>query len=150
VTEISVSAGQRMDGVDPARLWAFVANPKNISDWAPVRAAGFIGTEVPGVGHTLFLHRRRGARNERAWRCRIQAWEAGHRVTCALETPGAATEQRLELTVGTHGTGDHPAASVRVAYRGDVPRLLAWFYRRRIAQLERRAIRRILGAMVPT
>jgi hypothetical protein len=143
VTAIHVTADRRVEGVDSARVWAFVADPANLERWAPVRSAGYIGTELPGVGHVVFLHRRRDADPDRAWRCRIESWNAGSGVRCSLETPGAASDQEIDLVVGTEGTGSEPAASVRITYRGRVPRGAAAIYRTRIAAMQRRAIERI-------
>ena len=147
MTEISVTAQERAEGVDPASVWAFVADPANVARWAPFRSAGYMGTELPGVGHTLFLHRGRSERADDAWRCRIEAWEAGHRFRCSLETPGTATAQEIEVIVENQGSGAQPVAAVSFAYRGDVPPALAPIYRWRIAAIGRRALHRIFAAV---
>jgi uncharacterized protein YndB with AHSA1/START domain len=136
-----------MDGIDPARVWAFVADPAKIERWAPVRGSSFMGTELPSQGHTVFLHRGRRANPDDAWRCKIETWDAGHGIRCALETPGPAEHQRIQITVDTEGSGDRPVAAVILEYRGDVPRWLAPIYRRRIQTLLRRSVRHIRAAV---
>jgi uncharacterized protein YndB with AHSA1/START domain len=136
-----------MDGIDPARVWAFVADPARIDQWAPVRSSSFMGTELPSQGHTVFLHRTRRRSPDDAWRCRIEAWDAGHAIRCALETPGPAESQEMQITVATEGSGDRPIAAVSLEYRGDVPPWLAPVYRWRIRTMLRRAVRRIRDAV---
>jgi len=143
VTSILVRSVERLDGVDPARVWAFVADPANIVRWAPARTIGYLGTEIPDVGHSLFLHRGRRERAGRAWRCRIAQWEAGHRIRCTLDTPGAARQQEIEVVVETSGSGAAPAADLSLAYRAEVPAPAALLYRWRIAAMERTALRKI-------
>ncbi len=147
MSRISVVAAESIEGVDPARVWAFVADPANVTRWAPVHEAGFMGTELPNAGHTLFLHRDRRARADRAWRCRIDEWEAGHQIRCSLETPGLAEEQSITIVVETRGTGAHAAAALSVGYRGDVPPLLALVYRWRIRAMAERAVRHVVAAV---
>ena len=147
MTEISVITEQRAEGVDPASVWAFVADPANVARWAPFHHAGYMGTELPGVGHTIFLHRGRRERANEAWRCRIEAWEAGHRVRCSLETPGAATAQELEVVVENLGSGALPVAAISLAYRGDVPAALVPIYQWRVSAIGRRALRRVFAAV---
>ena len=148
MTVLRVAAEQRLDGVDPARVWAFVADPKNLATWAPARSTGYLGTELPSAGQTLFLHRARRTNPERAWRCRIEAWDAGHHVRCALETPGAAHDQAVELTVRNDGSGAQPIAVIAIVYRGEVPRIGAWLYRWRVTAMVRRSIRNIHVAVI--
>ncbi len=138
-----------MDGIDPARVWAFVADPENLPRWAPARSTGYMGTELPAVGHTLFLHQRRRADPETAWRCRIEIWDAGHRVRCALETPGVAAQQTVEVTVGSFGSGRVPASGVLIAYEGNVPPLAAPLYRWRVRAMQRTALAKIRKAVTP-
>jgi uncharacterized protein YndB with AHSA1/START domain len=136
-----------MDGVDPARVWAFVANPANLAKWAPARRTGFLGTELPAVGHTMFLHRRHGDDPDRAWRCTIDEWEAGHRIRCRLETPGAAQDQSIEVIVETRGTGPHASTGLGIHYRADVPAGLAPLYRWRVRSMVSHAIRSVAAAV---
>lgn len=143
MTVIAVAVSQEMDGVDPARVWAFVANPANLEKWAPARRVGFMGTELPSVGHSLFLHRGRNEDADRAWRCRIDVWEAGHRIRCTLETPGSAQDQTIEVVVETRGSGSHARTGLGIVYRGDVPGGLAPLYRWRVRSMEERAIRAV-------
>ena len=146
MTTVAVAVLDEMDGVDPARVWSFVADPANLAKWAPARRAGFIGTEMPAVGHTVFLHRGRGDDPDRAWRCRIDEWEAGHRIRCTLETPGYARDQTIEVVAETRGTGAHASTGLRVRYRGDVPAGLAPLYRWRVRSMGEQAIRAVATA----
>jgi hypothetical protein len=147
VTTVAVAVLEEIDGVDPSRVWSFVADPANLATWAPARRAGFIGTELPGVGHTLFLHRRRSNDPDRAWRCRIDEWEAGHRIRCTLETAGYARDQTIEITVETRGTGTHASTGLGIRYRSDVPAGLVPLYRWRVRSMEARAIRSVVAAV---
>ncbi len=145
---IAVAVTREMEGVDPARVWAFVADPANLATWAPAQRTGFLGTELPAVGHTLFLHRTRSERPDRAWRCAIDAWEAGHRIRCSLETPGSAQNQSIELVVETRGTGTHPTTGLAIRYRGDVPGGLAPLYRWRVRAMGERSLRAVATAVI--
>ena len=140
MARVVVEDGLLLPQTDPSAVWALLADPSRITEWAPVRDADFMGTELPGVGHTAFVRVGRRAKPEASWRCRIVAWHAGTHYACEMDTPGLASHQRLDVSVAAEIEEGHPSARVALRYAGRVPWLLAAPYRWRVGTLVRRAL----------
>ncbi len=116
--------GRLLEGIAPSAMWALVANPSRVGEWAGVRAVGYMGTELPSVGQVVFVARRLGP-VRRARRVEIVDWEAGHRYRCALPDRRLATERRFEVVVGAEVEPEGASARLRIAYGAEVVSWLA-------------------------
>lgn len=129
---------------DPARVWALVADPVRIGEWAPLRVVGHMGTELPAVGHAFFANWRRASPDERAVRFEFVEWVAGRSYRCAM-SPAAGVEDR-EIEVRVHSVVESAGATTRVEirHRAETGRWLAPGYR----LLATRRIERALDSIV--
>ncbi len=50
-----LAAAERVFDADPANVWAMIADPSRVGEWAGVVMVGYMGTELPKVGHNLFV-----------------------------------------------------------------------------------------------
>lgn len=137
MTAIVARDGRLLKGADPARVWALVADPARIEDWAPVYSAGYLGTELPGVGHTVFVKFSRLGDPKNALRFRITEWEAGHRYRCEIDGVRLGSDHRLDVIVTAEVDEGSPAADLEFRYVAEVPPAAApafrWWVRTRIA-----------------
>jgi hypothetical protein len=149
MTDIDVDYGRMMHAADPAATWTLVADPERIIEWAPVHAVGFMGTELPSVGHTAFVTMRAGRPPDEALRFRVVEWDAGHRYRCEVEGFRWATKGQFVVTVDSELEEGHAAASVKLGFRAVVPRWLAPLYRLRVRSLLRRGVAAIERLTTP-
>ncbi len=138
MTAVVVRDGRLLRGADPAKVWALVADPARIEDWAPVHSAGFLGTELPDVGHTVFIKFTRLGDPKNALRFRITEWGAGHRYRCEIDGIPLGSDHCLDVIVTAEVDGGVPAADLEIRYAAEVPPSAApafrWWVRTRLAR----------------
>lgn len=138
MTAVVVRDGRLLHGADPARVWALVADPARTEEWAPVYSAGYLGTELPGVGHTVFVRLHRFTDPTNALRFRIVEWDAGHRYRCEIDGIKVGTEHQLDVIVRAEVDAGSPAADLELRYSANVPSSWAspvrWWVRSRLAR----------------
>jgi len=127
---------ERVLDVDPAAVWALVANPERLSDWAGLEMVGYLGTEMPRPGHIVFV--RRASREP--VRVEIESWDAGTGISCLVHAGSEPTRFRMELHPEV-GRGSI-ATRIRLQQKSPVrPYLSAgaqwWIERRLISKLKR-------------
>ena len=132
-----VATVERVLETDPAAVWALIANPERLREWAGVEMVGYMGTEMPRPGQNVFIKRRRGSEERRA---EIESWDAGTGISCLVHSGGEPTRFRMELhpEVG-HGT---IGTRIRLQQRSPVSSYLAagaewWMERSLIGKLKR-------------
>lgn len=76
----------RVIDVDPSRVWALVADPERLGEWAGVVAAGYMGTELPKSGQKVFVRARNPLLGRKQRRVEIESWQAGSAVSCVVES----------------------------------------------------------------
>jgi hypothetical protein len=119
VTGVVVRDGRLLEGVAPSAVWALVANPSRVGEWAGRRAVGYMGTELPSVGQVVFVAGRL-VPDRRARRVEILAWEAGHRYQCGLPDRRLSTERRFEVVVSAEVEPGAAAARIQLTLRAVV------------------------------
>lgn len=133
-------AAERMyPGVDPARVWALVADPERAGEWAAVTTVGYMGTELPDVGQAVFVRTARWQPAARARRVEVEAWHAGSGYTCRVTgarlVEAMEFSARVEPVVGTARL----STRVRLVLRAAPARLIAgiwgWLARRRVNRM---------------
>lgn len=141
-------AAERMyPDVDPALVWALVADPERAGEWAAVTTVGYMGTELPEVGQAVFVRTARWQPPSRARRVEVESWNAGSGYTCRVT--GAPLVDAIEFSARVEPVVGAARLStrVRVVLRAAPARLIAglwgWFARRRVEhmldRIERRA-----------
>ncbi|MEA2002441.1 MAG: SRPBCC family protein [Actinomycetota bacterium] len=141
-------AVERVFSADPTRVWALVADPARVGEWAAVEAVGYLGTELPKVGQIVFIRTRRWQSPTHARRVEIEAWDAGSGYRCNVEIGRVATSISFELRVIPEVTGDGVVSRVRLAQRLELPPAYVSLLRRHLSrQLERKLDRigRVVG-----
>jgi hypothetical protein len=119
------SVAERMyPGLDPAAVWALVADPARAGEWAGVMPVGYMGKELPEVGHALFVKTAPWQSRSRARRVEVLSWSAGSGYSCRVTGTRLVDDvefaARVEPVVGAAGV----STRVRVALQAAVPRLL--------------------------
>lgn len=148
MSRLIVRDGRLMRGADPSAVWALVADPERISEWAPVHQVGFMGTELPAVGHAFFVTLRKSRQPADALRFEIVEWEAGHRYRCTIQGSRLAEGERIDIIVTSEVDAGRPAANFELRYAADVP---PWHVPIRRFEVRRRlhraveAVERIIG-----
>ena len=134
-----VSRAERTIDADPSRVWALVANPERVGEWAGVTVVGYMGTELPKQGQSLFVRSSRWGRLSQTCRVEIEAWDAGTRVRCAIHQETSAPSTEFEIEIRPEVSHDGIATTVRLIQRTDVPGVALAFARWRAnRQLNRR------------
>lgn len=121
------SSAERVIDADPSRVWALVADPARLGEWAGVVAVGYMGTELPKPGHRVFVRTRRGIFPGRRHRVDIETWEAGSAVSCVVDADRAPT--RFKVVIHPHVEHDQITTRVRLEQRCEVLPLLSPFAR---------------------
>jgi hypothetical protein len=115
-----------------------VADPERIEQWAPVHTAGYLGTELPGIGNTVFVKFSRFGDPTGSLRFRITEWDAGHRYRCEVDGIRFGAEHCLDVIVTAEVSGGVPAADLELRYFAEVPPLAVpvfrWWVRSRLAR----------------
>lgn len=130
---------QRTIAADPAQVWALVADPMRVGEWAPYAVVGYMGTELPKTGQVVFLQTRGWRPGPRGRRVEVKNWDAGSRYRCEIQVENGGTPVLVEVGVTPEVTGSAIATRVVLAQQQEVPegsaRMLHWYLTRR---LERR------------
>jgi len=139
---IAVSAEQVIDA-DPTRIWALVADPARLGEWAGVATVGYMGTELPKPGQRVFVKARRGFLPGRRHRVEIKTWQAGSAVTCTVDSAAAPT--RFELMISPRVEHERIATRVRLEQRSEVRQMLVpiarWWINARLQRMLNRIAR---------
>ena len=106
-----VVVAERVVAADPARVWALIADPSRVSEWAGVTMVGYMGTVLPKPGQTVFVRRGRFAKT---WRVNIDAWDAGTSVGCLLDSDKSEGTVRFDLAIRPQVTRDAIVTKVRL------------------------------------
>ncbi len=145
---VVVQGGDVVSGADPATVWALVADPERVAEWAPVRFVGWMGREVPDVGQAFFVTLDKHADPSTALRLEIVEWVAGHSYRCAIgppdERPG--TDELIEVSVTTELRDHRPVARFDLTYTGSYPGWqapIAWWRAKRLID---KAVRGVAAA----
>lgn len=109
---------ERVIDADPSRVWALVADPERLRDWAGVVTVGYMGTELPKPGQRVFIRSRFAGMPGRQRRVEIESWRAGSAVSCALET--RSTPTRFDLKIEPEIGAERIATRVRLAVYAEV------------------------------
>jgi uncharacterized protein YndB with AHSA1/START domain len=134
-----VCSAERVIAADPTQVWALVADPMRVGEWAPFEVVGYMGTELPKRGQIVFLRTRWWRPGSRERRVEVQEWEAGTMYRCEVQPDGGAAPIGIEVGVTPEVTGAEIATRIRLTQRlqstGSSARVLRWYLTR---QLERR------------
>ncbi|NNF63846.1 MAG: SRPBCC family protein [Acidimicrobiia bacterium] len=129
-----VSVRERRDlDADPAAVWALVADPERIAEWAPVVFVGWMGTNLPAVGQAFFI----SWLTDGARRFEIDEWEAGRRFRCVVDRPAGHFEVLVDTTVVSGG----PRSSLELRFAGEYGLVSSWLRASVIRMLFKRALR---------
>ena len=127
-----IAAVERVIGADPTKVWALVADPDLIGEWAGVETVGYMGTELPKPGQSVFVRRSRIRVGAKTRRVEITDWDAGTTVTCLVETDRSAI--RFEIGIRPEVMRDQIMTRVRLTQRVEtssgVAPLVGWLLRR--------------------
>ena len=115
-----LAAAERVVAADPTLVWALVADPARLHEWAGVRTVGYMGTELPRAGHNVFVKGRLWPR--KPWRIEIESWDAGTAVVCLVHI--GRDPMRFEIHVQPEVEPDRIATRIRLVERVDVPSAL--------------------------
>lgn len=139
---VVVVEGRALPNVDPARVWAFVADLTRLPEWVPVHSSGAMTAEAPAVGHAFFVTLRRGRDPKKALTLRVAEWEAGSRYACDVLGSSLIADGRFEVTVtGVPRGGADTEVTLR--FQGEVSQ---WAYA--VVQMEaRRRLRKALDRL---
>ncbi|MCP4309055.1 MAG: SRPBCC family protein [bacterium] len=140
-----VVVAERMVTADPARVWALIADPSRVAEWAGVAMVGYMGTELPKPGQTVFVRR---GRFGKTWRVNIDAWDAGSSVRCLLESDKSEGVVRFELAIHPQVTADAIVTKVRLSQRMEASRPFGRLVHTLVASELNKKIDRIAKAAV--
>lgn len=143
MARVVVRGTRPVGNVDPARVWALVADPARIGEWAGVKFVSYMGKEIPERGAAFFATLRPRARAENALRFEITEWEAGHRYRCAITGPGIGDEREVEIAVDSFLASGVPTTELTITHRAQVDRWMSGPYR---AMAQRRVEAALDGA----
>ena len=143
MARVVISDDRSVPGIDPASVWALVADPARLGEWTPLTLVGYMGTELPSVGNAFFAKWHQRDADAAALRFEFVEWVAGRSYRCALSDARFATEREVEVRVHSVLEDDGAHTRVQVLHRADVAGWAATAYR---AAAERR-IRRALDAL---
>lgn len=115
-----VAMAERVLDVDPARVWALLADPERVGEWAGVTVIGYMGTELPQSGQSVFVRSARWRRLARTRRVEIEAWDAGASVRCLVHSDRSASVVGFEVSIHPEVTHDGIATTVRLVQRMEV------------------------------
>jgi carbon monoxide dehydrogenase subunit G len=107
-----------MIDADPSRVWALVADPERLREWAGVVTVGYMGTELPKPGQRVFVRSRIGLLRGRQRRVEIESWKAGSAVSCALD--GRSTPTRFDLRIEPEMRPQRIATQIRLDVHAEV------------------------------
>ena len=133
-----MSVAERVIAADPTQVWALVADPGRIPDWAGVRLVGYMGTELPQVGQSIFIRSRLWRAEPR--RVEIESWDAGAGNKCLVH--GGDEPIGFELTIHPEVGTRRIDTTVRLVQRSPVAAFLqasarGWVDRQLLRKLDR-------------
>ncbi len=112
-----VSVVERVIQADPTKVWSLLADPGRVDEWAGVILVGYMGTELPRVGQSVFV--RRPMWRSKAKRVEIEAWDAGAGIRCLVH---ARTDPiGFELTIHPEVESESISTTVRLMQTLHVP-----------------------------
>ena len=114
---------ERVVAADPTTVWALIADPGRVGEWAAVNAVGYMGTELPKAGQAVFVRTSRWQTENKARRVVIDAWDAGTGYRCSIERAGKAP-LCFEVTIKPEVSGAGIATRIRLSQRMSAPPLL--------------------------
>jgi hypothetical protein len=133
-----VAVAERVIGADPAQVWALVADPMRVGDWAGLETVGYMGTELPKTGQVVFVRSRRGLFKSQIRRVEVQQWEAGSRYRCEIKPENRAAVC-FQLAMTPEVTGSAIATRIKLTQTTRVPRVGSSLVERYVgAQLTKR------------
>jgi uncharacterized protein YndB with AHSA1/START domain len=112
------SIAERVIDSDPTRVWALVADPARLGEWAGVGIVGYMGTELPKKGQHVFVKGKLGPFSGRQHKVEIESWQAGSAVSCVVAAAGEPT--RFDLMISPRVEPEHIATRVRLEQRSEV------------------------------
>jgi uncharacterized protein YndB with AHSA1/START domain len=131
----TVVVAERVIDADPTRVWSLLADPERIAEWAGLALVGYMGTELPRPGQSVFVKRRRPWSRPR--RLEIENWDAGAGIRCVVHTGQSPTS--FDISIHPEVESERIETKVRLTQRSAVPRYAevaaAWWIER---QLERK------------
>ena len=119
------SSAERVIDADPSRVWALVADPARLSEWAGVVTVGYMGTELPKPGQRIFVKTLRSLLPGRHHRVDIEKWQAGSAVSCVIDADRASI--RFEVAIRPLVEREQIVTQVRLAQRSETASYLALF-----------------------
>lgn len=129
-----ISIAERLIDADPTRVWALLANPERVADWAAVTMVGYLGTELPQTGQSVFVQGR--GRRAKPKRVEIESWDAGAGIKCIVHTEPQPTG--FELTIHPEVEHESITTRVRLVQRSHVPAYLQvgarWWVNRQLTR----------------
>ena len=140
------SAEQVLDA-DPAAVWALVGDPLRVGEWAAIEAVGYLGTELPKVGHIVFLRTQRWQRRSSPQRVEVESWEAGAGYVCVVEPGRLLTSIRFSVALTPEVTSDGIATRLRLTQQVVGPRPLLALLRGRLCRSLEAKLRRVAKAV---
>ncbi len=145
--KVVVREGRALPGIDPARVWALVADLTRLPEWVPVHNSGAMTTEAPAVGHAFFVTLRKGTDPRKALTLRVAEWEAGARYGCDVTGTALVDEGRFEVAVAgvPHVSAD---TKVTLRFTGEASRWTAPMVQMVVRRRFRTALDRLEKAFV--
>lgn len=140
--KVSCSA-ERVLAADPTAVWALVADPARVGEWAAVTTVGYMGTELPKTGQAVFVRTRRWQKADNARRVEIDSWEAGAGYRCTVESRLSRSPLCFELSIKPEVGADGISTRVRLTQRMETSAAIAAMLRRFICGRLERALDRI-------
>ena len=135
-----VSVAERVLDADPTRVWALIADPERVGEWAGVTMVGYMGTGLPKTGQSVFVRSKRWGRLTKTRRIEIEGWDAGAGVRCRIHSAGGGAGMRFDMAIKPQVTNDGIATKVRLEHRMDARVTVSAFARRWTeVQLNRRS-----------
>lgn len=116
-----VCVAERVLDADPALVWALIANPDRVGEWAGVTMLGYMGTELPEAGQSVFVRASRWGKLAKTRRVEIEAWDAGASVRCLVHIDRSPAKVGFEVTIHPEVAHDGIATTIRLVQRMDVP-----------------------------
>ena len=137
-----VAVVEHVIDADPARVWALVGDPSRLVEWAGYETVGYMGTELPGPGHKVFVGRRIFGRKlgRRSMQVEIERWDAGSGISCKIHhEPRQAS---FSIGISAEVRPGQPATRIRmrqaVAASGSTAALTRWWMTRSLEAMVRR------------
>lgn len=126
---IVVGDRRRYEDVDPAAVWTLLADPSRIGEWAGVETVGYMGTELPAVGHIVFIKTGRFQKSAGARRVVVESWDAGTGFRCKVDGVRVVGDFVLEVRLTSEVGHAARSALLEIRQAAEVPRRLEAVWR---------------------